>query len=58
MYRQYENPYSLEDRLAELEAIKKRLVNENKFDERFESLQEDIEGLKDRINHAWQDDEC
>jgi len=57
MYRDYENPYSLEDRLAELEAIKKRLADENKFDERFESLQEDIEELKDRINHAWQDDE-
>ena len=46
MYRQYENPYSLEDRLAELEAIKRRLDAENQYDEQFESLQEDIEELK------------
>jgi len=57
MYRQYENPYSLEDRLAELEAIKRRLDAENQYDERFESIQEDIEELKDRINYAWQDEE-
>jgi len=30
---------------------------ENQYDERFESIQEDIEELKDRINYAWQDEE-
>lgn len=53
MYRQYENPYILEERLAEL---KERRVNATDEDE-IMSLDEDIAELKERINFAWQDDE-
>jgi hypothetical protein len=50
MYRQYENPYTLEERLEE---AKKRLA-ENPYDE---DLANEVAELKERINFAWQDDE-
>lgn len=50
MYRQYENPHTLEERLEE---AKKRLA-ENPYDE---DLVLEVEELKDRVNFAWQDDE-
>lgn len=50
MYRQYENPHALEERLEE---AKKRLA-ENPYDE---DLVLEVEELKDRVNFAWQDDE-
>ena len=53
MYRQYENPYRLEEWLAEL---KERRTNATDEDE-IMSLDEDIAELKERINFAWQDDE-
>lgn len=50
MYRQYEDPHSLEERLQNLEAE----LKENP--ENYELAQEVAE-LKERINFAWQDDE-
>jgi hypothetical protein len=50
MYRQYENPYTLEERLEEA----KRRLAENPYDE---DLVLEVEELKERINFAWQDDE-
>jgi hypothetical protein len=50
MYRQYENPHTLEERLEE---AKKRLA-ENPYDE---DLALEVAELKERINFAWQDDE-
>jgi hypothetical protein len=50
MYRQYENPHTLEERLEE---AKKRLA-ENPYDE---DLANDVAELKERVNFAWQDDE-
>jgi hypothetical protein len=50
MYRQYENPYTLEQQLAEAE---KRLA-ENPDDG---DLYNEVAELKDRINFAWQDNE-
>lgn len=50
MYRNYENPYALEEMLKEAE---KRLA---KYP-RNESLQEDVAELRERVNFAWQDDE-
>ena len=50
MYRQYENPHTLEERLEE---AKKRLA-ENPYDE---DLVLEVEELKERVNFAWQDDE-
>lgn len=50
MYRQYENPYTLEERLEE---AKKRLA-EHPDDEDYAL---EVAELKERINFAWQDDE-
>lgn len=50
MYRQYENPHTLEERLAELLAEQKKRPDD-------EDLAFDIHELKERINFAWQDDE-
>lgn len=50
IYRQYENPRTLEERLEE---AKKRLA-ENPYDE---DLVLEVEELKERINFAWQDEE-
>ena len=50
MYRQYEDPYKLEQQLAEL----KEQRNNNPEDE---DLALAIHELEERINFAWQDDE-
>lgn len=50
MYRQYEDPYTLEDKLAE---AKQRLA-ENPDDE---NLALEVHELEERVNFAWQDDE-
>ena len=50
MYRQYEDPWKLEDQLAE---AKQRLA-ENPYDE---DLVNEVAELKERVNFAWQDDE-
>lgn len=50
MYRQYENPYKLEQQLEELEL--QYAQNPDDVD-----LYLAIQELKDRINFAWQDDE-
>ena len=53
MYRQYENPWSLEDQLKELQA---RIANTTDEDELIALSEQEAE-LRDRINFAWQDDE-
>lgn len=50
MYRQYEDPYVLEQKLAEL----KEQRTHNPEDE---DLAIEIHELEERINFAWQDDE-
>lgn len=50
IYRQYEDPYALEDQLAEA----KRELAENPFDE---DLALTVHELKERVNFAWQDQE-
>ena len=51
MYRQYEDPSILEQRLATMEA---QYANDpDNID-----LAMDITELKDRVNFAWQDDEA
>lgn len=57
MYRQYENPYKLENQLEELKAEYQKAINENADDETIMYLAESIAELKDRVNFAWQDDE-
>lgn len=54
MYRQYEDPWVLEERLKELEAR----YNEAQFDgEDDVDLYLEMYELRDRINYAWQDNE-
>lgn len=50
IYRQYENPRTLEDMLEDA----KRRLAENPYDE---DLVLEVAELKERINFAWQDDE-
>ena len=50
MYRQYENPHTLEERLEEA----KRRLAKNPYDE---DLCNEVAELKEHINFAWQDDE-
>lgn len=57
MYRQYENPYRLENQLEELKAEYQEAIQNNADDETIISLAESIAELKNRINFAWQDDE-
>ena len=53
MYRQYENPYTLEKRLAE---AKEKLAHCTEDYER-EYFAEIVNELEERVNFAWQDDE-
>ena len=53
MYRAYENPYKLEEQLAELKEQRVNATDENEI----MSLDESISELKDRINFAYQDEE-
>lgn len=51
IYRQYEDPYKLEQ---ELERLKKLQADDPYNDD----IAIEIAELKDRINFAWQDDEA
>ena len=57
MYRQYENPWKvkkmLEEAQADLEAARQRGCDT----EDLVDLYIEINGLKERLNFAWQDDE-
>lgn len=57
MYRQYENPYDLEEKLKEAQEAYDRAVDAGRDVEELIYLAEDIAELKQRINQAWQDDE-
>ena len=55
MYRQYENPYTLEEQLEELKNIYNMAVAENEDFEILCNIKESISDLEQRINFAWQD---
>ena len=58
MYRQYEDPYKLEEELRLLRVKKDRLMEIGAYDD---EVAEDFAlreaELEERINFAWQDDE-
>lgn len=55
MYRQYENPYTLEKQLEELKEKYCEAVEENANDDILTSLMFNIMDLEERVNFAWQD---
>lgn len=60
MYRQYENPHTLENELKELIAERKELISTPTDDANFnwdllKNMDIRISELEDRINFAWQD---
>lgn len=64
IYRQYEDPWKLEDQLAEakkqLEEARQRLIEDPDNDGLFEevaNLVNEVCALKERVNFAWQDNE-
>ena len=57
MYRQYENPYELEQRLAEAKAMHRRAIEEGIDEDAIMDIALEIHELEERINFAWQDDE-
>ena len=57
MYRQYENPWELEEELAKLEYELTMAEYEGASDEELADIQMSIYEIKDRINFAWQDNE-
>lgn len=57
MYRQYENPNTLEKQLERLKEEYCTAVENNADEDTLISLHMDIAELEERINFAWQDDE-
>ena len=57
MYRAYENPYNLEKYLEELKTEYQTAEENGATEERLIALAETIAEVKERINHAWSDDE-
>ena len=57
MYRRYEDPFTLQDRLAELkQEYCDRLEAGESLDDLID-LQCEIAEMEERVNFAWQDDE-
>ena len=57
MYRAYENPHNLEDILDAMRQDLQAAIESGADEETIMYMQMDIDEMKDRINHAWQDDE-
>ena len=57
MYRQYENPYKLEEQLKQRKVEYQMALAENADEDILINIAEDISDLEERVNFAWQDDE-
>lgn len=58
MYRQYEDPWKLQDRLEEAEKELEQAKEEDPENiDRIIDLVNEVESLKERVNFAWQDQE-
>lgn len=57
MYRQYENPYTLEEKLKDLREQRQNLVDAGYTGEDLVDIDLDIHELEERVNFAWQDEE-
>ena len=56
MYRKHKNPYILEKYLSELQNHRWRMIDHGADEDAIINLDETIAKLKERINHAWQDE--
>lgn len=58
MYRQYEDPWKLEDRLEKAEKELEQAKEEDPENiDRIIDLVNEVESLRERVNFAWQDQE-
>ena len=58
MYRDYEDPFKLEDQLAEMKAEYEDVCEDPDLDpEDLMDMAQDIAEMEDRIRFAWDDDE-
>lgn len=58
IYRQYEDPYELEQKLAEAKSMHRRAIEEGADENVLMDSALEIHELEERINFAWQDDEA
>ena len=56
MYRQYENPYEIENLIERAEIEMQEAIAMNDEDAQI-SIAQELADLNDRLNYAWQDDE-
>ena len=56
MYRQYEDPYRIENLIESLEIDMQEAIAMGDEDRQI-SIAEELAELRDRLNFAWQDDE-
>lgn len=56
MYRQYENPWSLQERLEAAERALSDAQAAGDDEERLIDLHREVEELRERVNFAWQDE--
>ena len=57
MYRQYEDPYEIEKLIERAEIEMQEAIAMNDEDAQI-SIAQELAELNDRLNYAWQDDEC
>lgn len=57
MFRQYEDPHMLEERLEKARQDLARALQEDPDSDYIVYLYEDVATLEERVNFAWQDDE-
>lgn len=57
MYRRYEDPWALENQLAEAKAEYAEALANGVPEEVLIDMSMNINELEERVNHAWQDDE-
>ena len=57
VYRQYENPWNVQELLRNAEERYEKAIADGADDERLFDLHEDVEELKSRLRIAWADQE-
>jgi hypothetical protein len=58
IYRQYEDPYTLEQKLAEAKSMYRRAIEEGIDENVLMDMALEIHELEERVNFAWQDDQA